>query len=255
MTVEDEPNTQLRKAVAASRTWRAVARTLGLKATSASVVRTLKGDAARLQLDTSHFTNQRRWSDDQLRAAVTGSACWSEVLGAFGVEDNAADRIRVKGHAARLGLGYEHLEAARSATAGDPPVWQTGRLEALRTAAPAIAMAWFALRGCPVALPVEPQLYDLLVTTAAGVQRVQVKSCARPDGKGRWQIGIGRRPYVLDKSARKVPYEPGSLDLFFVVLGDGSIYVIPMSALAGRVQIYPHNYTRYRVGDASSLLT
>jgi hypothetical protein len=32
----------------------------------------------------------------------------------------------------------------------------------LRVAAPAMAMAWFALRGCAVALPVEPQEYDLL---------------------------------------------------------------------------------------------
>ncbi|MDX6283024.1 MAG: endonuclease, partial [Kribbellaceae bacterium] len=41
-------------------------------------------------------------------------------------------------------------------------------------------MAWFAMRGCAVALPVEPQLYDLLVTTPDGIQRVQIKSSARP---------------------------------------------------------------------------
>jgi hypothetical protein len=44
------------------------------------------------------------------------------------------------------------------------------------------------------------------------------------------------------------------LDLFFIVLGDGSLYLIPMAAVAGRTQIYPHNYTPYRVGDAGSLL-
>jgi hypothetical protein len=112
-------------------------------------------------------------------------------------------------------------------------------------------MTWFALRGCAVALPVEPQEYDLLVTTAKGIQRVQVKTCASRNGKGRWMVGVGRRPYTLDKSAGKMPYDPRP---FFIVLGDGSIYVIPSSVLAGRVGIDPENYASYRVGDASSLL-
>jgi hypothetical protein len=103
-------------------------------------------------------------------------------------------------------------------------------------------------------LPIEPQEYDLLVTTRTGIQRVQVKTCAARDSKGRWQVGVGRRPYVLDKSAGKMPYDPDSLDLFFVVLGNGSIYVIPSSVLAGRVGIDAETYARYRVGDASSLM-
>ena len=128
------------------------------------------------------------------------------------------------------------------------------RPEMLRYAASALAMAWFSLRGCAVALPVEPQEYDLLVTAANGVQRVQVKTCASRNGQGRWNVGVGRRPYVLDKSASKMPYDPDSLDLFFIVLGDGSIYVIPSRVLAGRVGIDPDNYSPYRVGDASSLM-
>src|SRR5439155_7867205 len=73
-------------------------------------------------------------------------------------------------------------------------------------------------------------------------------------GRGYWQVGIGRRPYVLDKSAGKMPYDPDSIDLFFIVLGDGSIYVIPSVVLAGRTGISADNYAPYRVGDASSLL-
>ncbi|MFG1814162.1 group I intron-associated PD-(D/E)XK endonuclease [Kribbella sp. NPDC049174] len=115
-------------------------------------------------------------------------------------------------------------------------------------------MAWFTLHGCAVALPIEPQEYDLLVTTSKGVQRVQVKSCASRNAKGYWHVGVGRRPYVLDKSAGKMPYDPELIDLFFIVLGDGSIYVIPSSVLAGRVAISAASYALYRVGDASSLL-
>ena len=65
---------------------------------------------------------------------------------------------------------------------------------------------------------------------------------------------IGRRPYVQDKSAAKMPYDPDDLDLFFIVLGDGGIYVIPSSTLAGMVRIYAETYASYRVGDASSLM-
>lgn len=115
-------------------------------------------------------------------------------------------------------------------------------------------MAWLTLRGCAVALPIEPQAYDLLVTTSKGIQRVQVKSCASRNRRGYWDVGIGRRPYTLDKSAGKMPYDPESIDLFFIVLGDGSIYVIPSSVLAGRKSISAESYLAYRVGDASSLL-
>ena len=90
--------------------------------------------------------------------------------------------------------------------------------------------------------------------TTKGVQRVQVKSSARPDAKGHWGVEIGRRPYVLDKSASKMPYDPDDIDLFFIVLGDGSVYVIPSSVLAGRIRIYAETYAPYRVGDASGLL-
>ena len=59
---------------------------------------------------------------------------------------------------------------------------------------------------------------------------------------------------MLDKSASKMPYDPDDIDLFFIVLGDGSMYVIPSSVLAGRIRIYAETYAPYRVGDASGLL-
>lgn len=172
----------------------------------------------------------------------------------LGVVDNGVERVRVKGHAARLGLDCTHLKSPHLRSEPDEVFSEPVREEMLRSAAPAVAMAFFALRGCAAALPVEPQEYDLLVTMAKGIQRVQVKTCARRSGKGRWEVGVGRRPYVLDKSAGKMPYDPESLDLFFILLGDGSIYLIPSSVLAGRVRIDAGTYSPYRVGDASSLL-
>lgn len=242
---------QLAEAVENSPSWRAVARALGLKNTSTGSIRR---HAARLELDTSHFTGQRRWSDQRLREAVTGASCWADVLADLGIVDNGAERLRVKGHAVRLGLDCTHLKSPLAQPAPikifDEPV----RPEMLRYSAAALAMTWFTLRGCAVALPIEPQEYDLLVTTSDGVQRVQVKSSAARTKRGYWNVGVGRRPYVLDKSAGKVPYDPDAIDLFFIVLGDGSIYVIPSAVLAGRTTISADNYTPYRVGDASSLL-
>jgi hypothetical protein len=245
---------QLRRAVESSVSWRAVARVLGLKSESAGVIRTVKRHAARLELDTSHFTGQRRWSDQRLREAVAVASSWADVLTALGVMDNGAERVRIKGHAVRLGLDCTHLKSPHTVASPVEVFDEPIRPEMLRYSAAALAMAWFTLRGCPVALPIEPQEYDLLVTTSKGIQRVQVKSCASRTAKGYWQVGIGRRPYVLDKSASKMPYDPDSIDLFFVVLGDGSIYVIPSPVLAGRVGISAENYLPYRVGDASSLL-
>jgi hypothetical protein len=159
----------------------------------------------------------------------------------------------MKGHAARLGLDVSHL---RQITSQPQPVASlaSAELSMLRVAAPSIAMAWFALRGCPVALPIEPQEYDLMVTMPKGVQRVQVKTTTNRAADGKWQVGVGRRPYSLDKTAGKAPYDPDSLDLFFIVDGDGGIYLIPSRVLAGRVGIILDAYAPYKVGDASSLL-
>jgi hypothetical protein len=59
---------------------------------------------------------------------------------------------------------------------------------------------------------------------------------------------------VLDKSAGKTPYDPEAIDYFFVIAGDGRLFLIPSRVLAGRVRVYVDTYDRYLVGDASSLL-
>jgi hypothetical protein len=55
-------------------------RELGLCVTSAGSIRIVKRHVARLGLDTSHFTGQRRWSDAQLRRAVASAYSWPELL-------------------------------------------------------------------------------------------------------------------------------------------------------------------------------
>lgn len=155
----------------------------------------------------------------------------------------------------RIGLDTAHLRPPSRPPLPDEVGAVAPQRDKLRTAATFIALSWFALRGYPTAVPIEPQEYDLLATFAGGIQRVQVKSGTHQVANGRWQVGISRRPYVLDKTAAKIPYDPDSLDYFFVVDGAGSLYLIPSRVVAGRLTIYADHYSLYRVGDASSLLT
>jgi hypothetical protein len=81
-----------------------------------------------------------------------------------------------------------------------------------------------------------------------------VKSSAYKPSDGSYVAMISQRPYALDKSARRLPYEPDALDYFFVIDGDGLLYLIPMVAVAGRAAISVGAYRKYLVGDCSSLL-
>ena len=247
-------DTQLRDAVRANRSWRGVARGLGLKGTSSGVIRSIKTHAARLELDNSHFTGQRTWSDESLREIVPQAGTWSEAMRRLGVGEDGTTRRTVKAHALRLGLDTSHLEPTPDPPV-DPDVYGGEvRPEALRKAATAIATAWFMLRSMAVSLPVEPEAYDLLVTMPRGISRIQVKSSTCRTSGGSWQVGIGHRPYTLDKLAGKAPYDPDSLDYFFIVDGDGRLFLIPVAAVAGRLNIWINSYLSYCVGDASSLL-
>jgi hypothetical protein len=51
-----------------------------------------------------------------------------------------------------------------------------------------------------------------------------------------------------------MPYDPDTLDFFFIVDGDLTMYLIPSRVLAGRVQILLRHYAPYIVGSAGSLL-
>jgi hypothetical protein len=103
---------QLAAAVTTSRSWRGVMRELGLCVTSAGAIRVVKRHVARLSLDTSHFTGQRRWSDAQLGRAVADACSWPELMLDLGLVPNSTDeRTRIKAHAIRLGLDLSRLNA------------------------------------------------------------------------------------------------------------------------------------------------
>lgn len=103
------------------------------------------------------------------------------------------------------------------------------------------------------AIPIEPAVYDLLVSGPDGIKRVQVKTTTHKSKNG-WMIQVGRRPYSARNNARLVPYDPDLIELFFIVDGDLSIYLIPSQVIAGRVMILLRTYPQYIVGNAAGLM-
>lgn len=83
---------------------------------------------------------------------------------------------------------------------------------------------------------------------------MQVKSSAYRRSDGSWTVDVGHRPYALDTTAESVPYRSDALDYYFIVDGDGFVYLVPSADLAGRTSINIGGYTRYRIGTAASLL-
>ena len=227
-------------------------RALGLGANSAGAIRIVRRHVVGLGLDTSHFKGRRAWSDAQLRRAVIGARSWDELLTALGLAPgNGDERTRVKAQALRLGLDLAHLENRIANPTG--PTEVKPDLKYLRDAATSIAASWFSLRGFTAAIPVEPTVYDLLVSMPDGIKRVQVKTTTHYSKDG-WMAGVGRRPYSVGNRERLVPYDPELIDLFFIMDGDLTMYLIPSRVIAGRVGILLRTYTKYIVGNAAGLM-
>lgn len=239
---------QLIAALEKSHSWCGLLRELGLKPTSTTSKRGIQRRIAQLGLDTSHITGKRRWTDEDLRNAVSGSTTWAEVTASLGYGSSTSGRETIKSHAARLGLDLSHLAAVGPvAPAADiPPV----DLANLRNAAPSIALTWFTLRGQPPSVPLEPQRYDMVVETASGFKRVQVKSTTF-FVNGAWHVSVSHRP---DKNGNRAPYSSDDVDLFFIIDGDMNLYLIPISALGGRIAINLRAYESFKVGHARSLI-
>jgi hypothetical protein len=228
-------------------------RELGLDGTSAGAIRVVRRHVVHLGLDTSHFTGQRTWSDARLIQAAPHARTWSALLAAIGVKSSSrAYRTRVNAHAVRLGVDLSHLDdqpREAGSRSGPTPV-----LKNLRDAATMLAACWFSLCGFATAIPVEPAVYDLLVSMEDGIRRVQVKTTTYYS-KGGWQVAVGRRPYSAGNREGLVPYDPDLIDLFFIVDGDLAMYLIPSQVIAGRVQILLRTYAGYIVGNAAGLMT
>jgi hypothetical protein len=244
---------QLIEAVRSSVCWRDVVRALGIPTNSEGVIRRIKRDAGRLDVNVSHFRGTRTWDDLQLRRAVAEAQSWDEVFTALGLETPRKEtRVRVAGHAIRLGLDVRHLDPKAQRTYSGP-AWQVDPMR-LRDCATPLAAAWFKLHGCIVSFPEEGAIYDLLADSPEhGMLRVQVKSSIHRPAAAKTVI-VGHRPYAKGNLAPLMPYDPKVISYFFIVDGDFNLYLIPSSVIAGRVGILLRTYKEYVVGNARGLL-
>ena len=65
---------------------------------------------------------------------------------------------------------------------------------------------------------------------------------------------MGHHPDTHSKKRHVLAYSPDEIDLFFIVDGDMTMYLIPSRAIAGRVGILLRTYQKYILGNARGLL-
>ena len=228
---------QLVDAIRSSHSWRGVLRALGLSATSAAAMRSVRTHAGRLGLDYSHFRGQRRWTDQQLVEAVasaTSRAHVAETLGLAGGSSTAT----IRGHAVRLGLDTGHLALPQR------PQTPVGLMRPqqvnLARAGSLMAAAWFELCGMSVSWPLESCRYDLLVWMGRAAERIQVKTTTVKQGTS-WVV------WISSAGKERTTYDPDDIDHFFVIDGDFDYYLIPVVAVGGLTAIQQSAYPGYRL--------
>lgn len=157
----------------------------------------------------------------------------------------------------RMGVLRTYREAADRAVPECPTVPYFSRIpsgENLNKAAVGVSVGWFLRKGYMVSLPVEPAHYDLVVESDEGLKKVQVKSTTSHDKGGAWKVYVSRTAYSSEVEIRgaagkrrRTSYTKEQVDLFFVLTGDGSIFLIPVEALGSVKTInLDTKYAKYR---------
>jgi hypothetical protein len=230
-------DSQLVEAIRASRSWRGVLRALGLSATSAAAMRSVRMHADRLGLDHSHFTGQRRWTDQQLITAIASATSWTQVADTLGLAGGSSTAT-VRGHAVRLGLDTAQLAPLRKP---QPPAGlMLPQRVNLARAGSLMAAAWFELCGHSVSWPLEPCRYDLLVWMDTTAERIQVKTTTAKQGTS-WTV------WISNTGKEHATYDPDEIDHFFIIDGDFDYYLIPVAAVGGLKAIQLSAYRGYRL--------
>lgn len=226
----------LAAAVRMSSSWRGVLRVLGLRATSSAAIRSIRSHADRLQLDSSHFTRGRTWTDGQLAAAVREENSWAAVADRLAILGGSAVPS-IQRHAMRLELDTSHFETKLVSQRELAP-----DMANLAATGSMIAASWYSLCGLRVSWPLEPGRFDLLVSDVTGTRRVQVKTTTSKTDSGAWQVhvaGNGRYDTRV--------YSPDEIDDFFLIDGDLNFYIVPIEAMRALHTIRLSAYTKYRV--------
>lgn len=184
--------------------------------------------------------NRRAYTDDQLRAAITSSTSWAQVLRTLGKPPNYSTKWP-KRHAEAAGISTAHLDGHHMARVNAAqhsfgnPVAPNGGKSGL-----SVACRWFLDRGYNVSIPLEPAEYDLVAESDRGLVRVQVKTTRHRAKNNRHQVSIRRKLYDTDATAnalgkyRRIPYTAEQIDYFFIHTGSDQQYLIPIESTNGQ---------------------
>lgn len=200
-------------------------------------MRSVRLRADTLCLDYTHFTGQRRWTDERLAHAVQTSQSWSQVADVLGLKGGSS-HVVVKAHAIRLGLDIAHMgpqQRDKPSIVPDP----CPDLAHLPRAGSMLAAAWFTLCGHDVSWPLEPCRYDLLVVIDKPVT-VQVKT-ARVRANKTWVAKIS------SSGTERRTYDPDEIDYFFIIDGELNYHLIPVAVVGGFNATHLSMYTDYRL--------
>jgi PD-(D/E)XK endonuclease len=229
---------QLAKAVAEAHSWRAATRALGLGSTSSSAL--IRRRAEDLRLDTSHFRGKRAWSDEMFAAAVAGSRTWSGVARQLGAGTDRASIGSMRELALRMDLETSHLQVRQARQASAPVVLPDQTFEKFGVEAEYLAAAWFVSRGFKVTLASSGLPYDLIVDRCGELQRVQVKSTTTvPGSDGNVVVKVHRLTASAGAGTnrRGQCYAPTDFDLFFILTGEGHVFLVPLQDVAGQMRL------------------
>lgn len=200
-------------------------------------MRSVRAHADRLGLDHAHFTGQRRWTDQDLTAAIESASSWTQVAQVLGLVGGSSTTT-IRGHALRLGLDTAHLAPAPKSPVPEHEL--RPQLTHLARAGSLLAAGWFELCGHRVSWPLEPCRYDLLVWIADSAQRIQVKTTTVKQGRA-WTV------WISTTGKERSAYAPDEIDHFFVIDGDLNFYLIPVAAVGGLMAIQLSAYEDYLV--------
>lgn len=225
---------QLTKAVTEEHSWRAVARSLGMKSTSSWAL--VHRRAEELGLDTSHFRGKRKWTEQGLAEAVAEAKTWSGAARKIGAGTDKGTISSLKELARHMGLDVSHLGQSSRERAPAPVSLPDQTFANFGTEAEYLAAAWFVSRGFRVSLAGNGLPYDLIVDRCGEIQRIQVKSTSTvPTTSGTVVAKLSRltpsRGAGINRRVRC--YEPTDFDLFFILTGEGHVFLIPLRDVVG----------------------
>lgn len=236
--------------LAASQTatsWSNLFALLGFPANPNARIQTaLKARIATLGIETPRLTStpgpRRRWSDQDLSAAVARARSWADVAVAIGGSSVTHQRV-----AQELGLDVRHLEANNFMAPPDAaPLSAEIAPEFLRDASLHLCTAWYSMRGYETFIPVAQRCEDVDVRIDGRLIKVQIKTSTSRSSGTAWRVGIGHRAGGSQRNDQC--YTADEVDEFFVITLDGGMYRIPFEAVRGKIHLsLGAKYAKYRV--------